>query len=87
MEMREISVREANQNFSRIIADAENGETIIITKHGVPVASIVPRPADRSADPRWRAAYDSLQASLRSKPPTGFRVGAITEDDLYGDDA
>ncbi len=56
--MREISVREANQNFSRVIADAENGETIIITKHGVLVASIVPQPADRSADPRWRAAYD-----------------------------
>ena len=38
--MREMSVREANQNFSQVIAAAERGETIVITKNGAPVARI-----------------------------------------------
>ena len=84
--MREMSVREANQNFSRVIAAAEQGETIIVTKSGLPVARITPQPADRSADPRWRAAFENLEASLRTKRASGFRVGHMTEDGKYGDD-
>jgi antitoxin (DNA-binding transcriptional repressor) of toxin-antitoxin stability system len=36
--MREMSVREVNQSFSQLIAAAERGETIIITRNGIPVA-------------------------------------------------
>ena len=32
--MREISVREANQNFSQVIAAAERGETIVPERRG-----------------------------------------------------
>jgi len=83
--MREMSVREANQNFSQVIAAAERGETIVITKNGTPVAKIAPQGADRAKDPDWQAAYDALVKSLSDKPATGFRVGKITEDDKYGD--
>ena len=41
--MREISVREVNQNFSQVIAAAERGETIVVTKNGRPVAKITPQ--------------------------------------------
>jgi prevent-host-death family protein len=85
--MREMSVREANQNFSQVIAAAEHGETIIITKNGTPVARISPQPPDRASDPQWRSAFVALEKSLRSKRPTGHRVGPITEDDKYGGDA
>ncbi len=85
--MQEMTVREANQNFSKLIAAAERGETIVITKNGTPVAKIVPQTADLSSDPEWRKAFEALEASLRSKRATGFRVGTITEDDKYGDDA
>ena len=54
--MREMSVREANQNFSRLIAEVERGETVIITKNGRAVAKVAPQPADRRDDPEWRAA-------------------------------
>jgi prevent-host-death family protein len=81
-----MSVREANQNFSKVISAAENGETIIITKNGTPVARISPQPRDRASDPQWQAAFAALEKSLRSKPATGYRVGRITEDDKYGDD-
>jgi prevent-host-death family protein len=83
--MREMSVREANQNFSQVIAAAEKGETIVITKNGTPVAKVAPQGADRAQDADWQAAYQELAKSLREKPDTGVRVGKITEDDKYGD--
>ena len=85
--MREISVREANQNFSKLIAAAERGETTVITKNGRPVAKVSPQPADRTNDPEWVAAYRELVQSLTAEPATGYRVGKITEDDKYGDDS
>jgi len=85
--MREITVREANQNFSQVIAAAECGETIIVTKNGRPVAKITPQSEDRTSDPEWRASFAALKKSLRSKRGSSNRVGTITEDDKYGNDA
>jgi prevent-host-death family protein len=85
--MREMSVREANQNFSQLIAAAERGETIVITKNGAPVARISPQPRNCEDDPQWRSAFAALKKSLRSKRPIGYRVGPISEDDKYGGDA
>lgn len=85
--MLEMTVREANQNFSQVIAAAERGETIVITKNGTPVAKITPQKADRTSDPEWPSTFAALEKSLRSKRASGFRVGTITEDDKYGDDA
>jgi prevent-host-death family protein len=85
--MREMTVGEANQNFSQVIAAAERGETIIITKNGAPVAKITPQAVDGTSDPEWRSAFAVLEKSLRSKRATGYRVGTIKEDDKYGDDA
>jgi hypothetical protein len=41
--------------------------------------------SDRTRDPEWKSAFAVLKKSLRSKRATGYRVGTITEDDLYGD--
>jgi prevent-host-death family protein len=84
--MREMTVRQANQNFSQVISAAEGGETIVITKNGKPVAKITPQSADRTSDPEWRAAFAALRKSLLTKKATGYRVGQITEDDKYGED-
>ena len=82
--MREISVREASQNFSKVIADAERGETTIITKNGVPVAKISPQPADPRDDPEWRAGFARMLERLARKPDLGMRVGVLSEEDKYG---
>ena len=37
-----ISAREANQRFARLLARAEAGEEVVITKRGRPVARLVP---------------------------------------------
>ncbi len=84
--MREMSVREANQNFSQLVAAAEAGETIVITKNGIPVARIMPQAADRAADPAWARAHAALSQSLR-RPREAVPIGTIAEDDLYGENA
>jgi antitoxin (DNA-binding transcriptional repressor) of toxin-antitoxin stability system len=84
--MREMTVREANQNFSQVIAAVERGETIVITKNGTPVAKITRQTADRTTDAEWRSAFAVLKKSLRSKRGSDYRVGTITEDDKYGGD-
>ena len=38
----EYSVREAKAHFSAAIATAESGEPVVVTRHGKPVAKIVP---------------------------------------------
>ena len=81
--MREMSVREANQNFSQLIAAAERGETIVITKNGAPVAKITPQTPDRAGDVQWQAAFAALERSLRSKRRLGYRVGTITDEEKY----
>ncbi|MBV9288888.1 MAG: type II toxin-antitoxin system prevent-host-death family antitoxin [Hyphomicrobiales bacterium] len=84
--MREISVREANKDFSQVIEAAGRGETIIVTKNGRPVAKIIPQPPDPAGDPEWRPRFAALEENLRSKRRSGLRVGFIAEDDKYGDD-
>lgn len=83
--MRLVSVREANQNFSRLIAEVEKGETVLITKNGKPVAQVRPQPANAMDDPEWRAALEALLASLHAAPRTGYRLGRVTAEDKYGD--
>ncbi|QOR69491.1 type II toxin-antitoxin system Phd/YefM family antitoxin [Ruania alkalisoli] len=54
--MATVSVYEAKSQLSRLIADAERGEETVVTRHGRPVARLVPF-SDRR-DPRvpgrWR---------------------------------
>ena len=83
--MRQLSIREANQNFSRLVAEVEAGETVLITKNGRVVAQIRPQPRDPMDDPEWRAEYEALLASLGTAPRQGYRVGTIRAEDKYGD--
>jgi prevent-host-death family protein len=40
--VRTVGAYEAKTRFSELLADVANGETVVVTKHGVPVAQIVP---------------------------------------------
>jgi prevent-host-death family protein len=85
--MRTVAARDANQSFSKLLAEAEQGETILITKNGKTVAELRPRADDPRDDPEWRAAFERMVALMEATPATGYRVGKITEDDKYGDAA
>ena len=55
--MKEISIQDLKANLSSVIAEAESGKTIVITRHKAPVARLgppdshvhLPRSTDRSA--------------------------------------
>lgn len=83
--MRSMTARDANQNFSKILAEVEKGETVLITKNGKTVAELRPRPHDPRQDPEWRKAYEHMLLLMSAWPDRGFEVGKITEDDKYGD--
>jgi|GEM_PF-683982 len=80
-----VTARDANQNFSKVLAEVENGETVLITKNGKTVAELRPKASDKRDDPEWRAAYARMLELMGSWKETGYRVGKITEDDKYGD--
>jgi prevent-host-death family protein len=51
-----ITLREANQAFSRCIREVEAGEEFTITRNGRPVARLVPVPHKRILSPQQEAA-------------------------------
>jgi prevent-host-death family protein len=83
--MRTVSIRDANQNFSRLVKEVEAGETVVITRQGKPVAELVPRQPSRLDDPQFRARFQQLRQRLREWPRDGYRLGKVTEEDKYGD--
>ena len=83
--MKTMTARIANQNFSKLLAEVEKGETVLITKNGKTVAELRPRADDPRDDPVWRANQERMLALMRAWPATDYRVGTITEDDKYGD--
>jgi prevent-host-death family protein len=83
--MKVVTARDANQGFSKLLAEVEKGETLLITKNGRTVAELRPRTGDAREDPEWRRAYEHMLQLMRETPATGFRVGVITHEDKYGD--
>ena len=68
--MRAVTAREANQAFSRILKAAENGESVVITRRGEPVAVIAPyREPDRARE----RAIEHVVAMMRNGLPIGGR--------------
>ena len=63
----EITVRDANQGFSKLIARVERGVRFIVTKKGKPVARITPADAqDGAREQRRRVAVERLRALMQS---------------------
>jgi prevent-host-death family protein len=72
-----ISAREANQHFSDILGRAAQGESIIITRRGEPVAQLAPY----SGSPKRSQAWDRLLATLETGLPLGGE--RFNRDELY----
>lgn len=54
MSGRKVSVAEAKSHLSELIAAVEAGDEVVITKRGVPVATILPRPRPKEKiDLEW----------------------------------
>lgn len=68
--MRTVSAREANQAFSKLLADAAGGEEIVITRHGKPVAKLVPL-TDTTGDEEREAAIERMIEAMERGLPLG----------------
>ncbi|WP_328554941.1 type II toxin-antitoxin system Phd/YefM family antitoxin [Streptomyces sp. NBC_00358] len=69
---REIPLRELNQQTSRVMARVEAGETVTITKDGVPIGDIVPHGArDRIRAGRPVYAFRTDEMGLLDLPDLG----------------
>ena len=71
--MREIPASDAKAHLAQLLSDVEGGETIVITRHGRPVARLIPEADRRQAE--IRRAIAGIRA-LRQ------RTGKITVKDL-----
>jgi prevent-host-death family protein len=77
---RTVSAREANQRFSDILSRAAQGEAVVITRRGQPVAQLMPYNA-ATVSPGRDVAWDRLTSLLE----TGLCLGGerFERDALY----
>ena len=63
--MRTIGAYEAKTHLAQLLEDVASGECITITKHGVPVARLVPPEPARQVD--VRAVIEAIRAARRGR--------------------
>jgi prevent-host-death family protein len=77
--MKTIGAYEAKTRFSELLKEVESGETVIVTRHGQPVARLMPM--DRDADDA-AAAIEELHRYRRERHPTlgGISIRELIEE-------
>ena len=73
----DVSTAEAKNRFTELIRMVEDGEQVVITRHGHPVAQLTPPPAERR-----KARFDGMKGRIRLLP--GWD-DPITEEELLGE--
>jgi prevent-host-death family protein len=68
--MREIQASEAKTHLPQLLDDVERGETVIITRHGRPVARLTPETACR------RTEIEQVIAGLEARRRHANRINA-----------
>ena len=66
--MRAVTAREANQGFSDLLNQVEQGEAVLITKRGRPVAVLSPYQAPASTPEREAALARAVQVMEAGLP-------------------
>jgi prevent-host-death family protein len=79
--MRTVSARQANQEFSKLLQAVVDGEEVVITRRGKPVARLAPI-QDRAREGERQAEIDRLIEHWREGIDLGEPV-AWTRDELY----
>ena len=73
IDMRQIQASEAKTHLPQLLDDVERGETILITRHGKPIARLVPEVDRRQAE--IDSAIDRIQQRRA-------QAGSITLEEL-----
>ena len=73
--MKTATVANAKAHLSSLLADVEAGEVVVLTRHGRPIARLVP-------EPETACNSDVLEAWVASGPVTpGITVAELREQD------
>ena len=80
-----VSAADANRHFSKLLRQASAGQSVTITSHGRPVATLAPIEQDSQARLAARAkALEALKAHWATLTP--MPDVTWTREELYGDD-
>jgi prevent-host-death family protein len=77
--METIGSFEAKTHLSRLLERVAQGEEFTITKHGKPVARLVPM-ADATTAPDVRAAVEAMKAFRKGRTLAGLSVREMIEE-------
>jgi len=77
--METIGSLEAKTHFAEILERASKGETIVITRHGKPLAKLVPMPEDQTRMSVDEAVEGLLEFRKKHPLPTGELLQWIRE--------
>ncbi len=77
--MKTVSAREANQSFSKLLAEVAAGDEVVITRRGRPVAKLSPYAEETS--PERAAAVERMVKLMRE----GVDLGGLraTRDEMH----
>ena len=76
-EQREVGVYEAKTHLARLLDEVEQGKSITITRHGKPVARLVPMPAKRRD---VREVIEEILEARKGRTLGGITVRELTEE-------
>jgi len=76
-----VTLREANQAFSRCIHEVEAGEELTITRDGEPAARLVPVRRERVLTPEQETVLARLEEAMKKGWP--LNAGRFNRDELY----
>ena len=79
--MKTVSALYANQDFSRILGEAEAGQEIVITCDGRPVAVLSPY-REQAMTPERQAAVERAIALMENAPAIGSQ-GRFNRQEIY----
>jgi prevent-host-death family protein len=79
-----ISVTEAKGQLTELVRRAEEGNEVVLTRHGQPAVRLVPVKAAPNRESR-RALLEAVRASAAAKANAGASA-ARSQDFLYDDD-
>jgi prevent-host-death family protein len=82
--MREIQASDAKTHLPQLLDDVERGETVVITRHGRPIARLVPEAARRQAEiAEAIEGIITLRKRIKSKVTAEEIVSSIREGRRY----
>jgi prevent-host-death family protein len=86
MIMKQVTFREANQQFTKLIREVERtGEHVLVLRNGRPAVEIGPpaRRAMRQLTGEQRAAVNAFLKAARARPGNSKGVRGWTRDELH----